>query len=75
MAYPTVSAPYGLKPVNLVGGRVFAGATRQFPIASGYAANIFNGDVVKLINDGTIQKDTGTAAATPRWRFCWLFLH
>ena len=65
MAYPTVSAPYGLKPVNLVGGRVFAGATRQFPIASGYAANIFNGDVVKLINDGTIQKDTGTATATP----------
>ena len=65
MAYPTVSAPYGLKPVNLVGGRVFAGATRQFPIASGYAANIFNGDVVKLINDGTIEKDTGTATATP----------
>ena len=24
MAYPTVSAPYGLKPVNLIGGQVFA---------------------------------------------------
>ena len=23
MAYPTVSAPYGLKPVNLIGGRVY----------------------------------------------------
>ncbi len=28
MAYPTVSAPYGLRPVNLIGGQVFAGATR-----------------------------------------------
>jgi hypothetical protein len=65
MAYPTVSGPYGLKPVNLVGGRVFAGATRQLPIASGYAANIFNGDVVKLVNTGNIEKDTGTATATP----------
>ena len=29
MAYPTVSAPYGLKPVSLIGGQVFAGATRM----------------------------------------------
>jgi hypothetical protein len=65
MAYPTVSAPYGLKPINLIGGQVFAGATRQIPIASGYAANVFYGDVVKLINDGTLQKDTGTTTATP----------
>lgn len=65
MAYPTVEAPYGLRPVNLIGGRVFAGATRQIPIASAYATSIFNGDVVKLINDGTLQKDTGTTTATP----------
>jgi len=65
MAYPTVSAPYGLKPVNLIGGQVFSGATRQMEIASGYAANIFFGDLVKRISDGTIEKDTGTTAATP----------
>ena len=35
MAYPTVSGPYGLEPINLVGGQVFAGQTRLFPIASG----------------------------------------
>ena len=34
MAYPTVSAPYGLKPINLIGGQVFAGATRQLVIAN-----------------------------------------
>jgi hypothetical protein len=65
MAYPTVDAPYGLKPVNLIGGQVFAGATRLMQIASGYATNIFYGDLVKRVADGTIEKDTGTATATP----------
>ena len=70
MAYPTVSAPYGLKPVNLIGGQVFAGATRLMQIASGYATSIFYGDLVKRISDGTIEKDTGTTTATP----CGVFL-
>jgi hypothetical protein len=70
MAYPTVSAPYGLKPVNLIGGQVFAGATRQMEIASGYATSIFYGYLVKRVSDGTIEKDTGTATATP----CGVFL-
>lgn len=70
MAYPTVDAPYGLKPVNLIGGQVFAGATRLMQIASGYATSIFYGDLVKRISDGTIEKDTGTTTATP----CGVFL-
>lgn len=65
MAYPTVSAPYGLKPINLIGGQVFAGATRQIPIASGYNTSIYNGDVVKLVSAGTLEKETGTTTATP----------
>ena len=60
MAYPTIDKPYGLKPVNLIGGQVFAGSTRNMKIASGYATNIFYGDVVKLVSDGTVEKDTGT---------------
>ena len=70
MAYPTVSAPYGLKPVNLIGGQVFAGSTRLMEIASGYNTNIFYGDFVKRVIGGTIQKDTGTTANTP----CGVFL-
>ena len=69
MAYPTVSAPYGLKPVNLIGGQVFAGATRQIVITNttgtGYGTSIFYGDVVKLASDGTLQVDSGTTTATP----------
>lgn len=64
MAYPTVSAPYGLKPVNRLDGLPYAGAVRQIPIASGYATAILNGDTVK-ISDGYIVADTSTNAATP----------
>ena len=69
MAYPTISAPYGLEPVNLIGGQVFAGSTRLMEIASGYATNIFYGDLVKRVATGTIEKDTGTTTATPNGIF------
>jgi hypothetical protein len=66
MAYPAVSAPYGLVPINLIGGQPFAGSTRHFSIAPAYATAIYNGDVVKMAaGGGTIEKDIGTATATP----------
>jgi hypothetical protein len=66
MAYPTIDKPYGLKPINLIGGQVFAGQTRQYQIdPAGFAGNIFYGDVVKLVSTGYIEKDTGQATATP----------
>ena len=65
MAYPSVDGPYGLVPINLIGGQVFAGATRQIPIASASATAIYYGDVVKLDSDGVLAKETGTATATP----------
>ena len=65
MAYPSITAPYGLRPINLIGGQVFAGATRQIPIGSGNDTAIYYGDVVKLDSSGLLQKDVGTDAATP----------
>ena len=65
MAYPSVTSPYGLLPINLIGGQVFAGSTRQIPIATNSSTAIFYGDVVKLLASGTVGKDTGTDAATP----------
>lgn len=62
MAYPVISAPYGLKPVNLIGGQVFAGSTREYPIPYGYATSIFYGDIVGLTR-GQVQRlsvSTGT---------------
>jgi hypothetical protein len=55
MPYPTVSAPYGLEPINLIGGQVFAGSTRMYPIQYGYATDIFNGDFV-VVSRGFVTR-------------------
>jgi len=58
----SVNAPFGLR----VTGRLDNGSLevfRQYPIASGYAANIAAGDIVMLTDNGTsttITKQTGT---------------
>lgn len=68
MAYPSVTAPYGLVPINSVDGKPYAGATRQLPIASTYNTPIYNGDIVALVDGGTIAvsgvtNDSTTSAA------------
>jgi len=63
MAYPTVSAPYGLVPVNRIDFMPYAGATRQLPIASTYNTAIFNGDIV-MIKGGSIIKSNVTVDST-----------
>ena len=53
MAYPTVSAPYGFKPVNRFDGLPYAGATQLYPVTSGQA--VYYGQVVQFVNGGTIS--------------------
>ena len=72
MAYPTVDKPYGLKPINLIGGQVFAGATRQRRIASG-ASSIGFGDPLQFASDGTVEVTTSTTTAPTRG-FAGVFL-
>jgi hypothetical protein len=48
MSYPDVDGPYGLRPINLIGGQPFAGSTRELPIQYAYATDIFYGDFVKV---------------------------
>jgi hypothetical protein len=59
------AAPFGLRPVKLLGDRPFTHGFRQIKIASGYTTSLYKGDVVKLVAGGTIEKDTGTDTATP----------
>ena len=63
----TTAAPFGLRPVGNLSGS-YNGAFRQYPILSSESTRICFGDVVKLTDASTtttIQKDTGTATATP----------
>jgi len=66
MAYPIIDAPYGLKPINLIGGQVFAGSTRNIPIQYGFNTNIFYGDVVGIVRGFAVRSvvTTGAGATT-----------
>ena len=63
MAYPVVAAPYGLKPINLIGGQVFAGSTRMYPIQYAYSTDIFYGDFV-VLSRGNITRASVTTGTT-----------
>ena len=56
MAYPTVSAPYGFKPINRLDGMPYAGATRQLPLTQ--AGAMYYGDVVELDVGGVVGTAT-----------------
>jgi len=60
MAYPTVSAPYGLKPINSIDGKPYAGAFRQIPVAASFATAIFFGDTVQIDSTGYLILSTAT---------------
>lgn len=59
----SVSSPYGLKPVNLIGGQVYAGAFREYKLSTNNSAAIFNGDVIQLTSAGNPQSLTATPTA------------
>lgn len=57
----STAAPYGLRPVNLIGGQPYAGSTRLIKIANAYAANIFYGQPVSINASGVVIAETGTS--------------
>ena len=61
----TTEAPYGARPIGtLSASGSFTGKVRHLPIGASYGTQISNGDFVKLVADGEIEKDTGTTALT-----------
>jgi len=57
------ASPYGLRPVKLVGGTPFAGATREFKLSTNNTTAIFTGDIIQLTNAGNPQPLTATITA------------
>ena len=62
----TVQAPYGLRPINLIGGQSFTGGTiRKYVMTVNSATGIFFGDLVKL-SDGEPSPVTATPTTSTR---------
>lgn len=73
MAYPTVSAPYGFRPINSIGGTPYAGSTRLVPIVSSgglSSAAMYDGDLVELTSAGTCQTISSGSAAPQALGVC-----
>ncbi len=67
----TTAAPYGARPIGtLSASGSFTSKTRHLPIGASYGTQISNGDFCKLVADGEVEKDVGTAALTT----CGIFL-
>jgi hypothetical protein len=62
----TTAAPYGLRPINLIGGQSFTGGTiRKYVMTVNSATGIFFGDLVKL-SDGEPSPVTATPTTSTR---------
>ncbi|MGA1465646.1 MAG: hypothetical protein ACO363_07945, partial [Balneolaceae bacterium] len=59
-----VASPYGLNPINLIGGQAFnGGVIREYKVASNNSAAIFNGDLVVLSSAGLPSAVSATPTA------------
>ena len=62
----TVQAPYGLRPINLIGGQSFTGGTiRKYAMTVNSATGIFFGDVVQIA-DGEPSALTATPTTSSK---------
>ena len=61
----TVSSPYGLKPVSMIGGQSFTGGTiREYAMTTNSSAPIYTGDLVQLGASAAGQPTVVTATPT-----------
>lgn len=60
----SVATPYGLKPLNLIGGQSYnGGVIREYKVSANNAAAIFNGDLVVLSSAGQPSAVSSTPVA------------
>ena len=49
-------APFGLRPIRMIGGCDFTGGQDRFDVASGYTTSLYQGDLVEPLTNGTIGR-------------------
>src|SRR3954466_14762720 len=59
----SIASPYGLRPVNMVGGQAMIHGARKIKLSTNNSAGIFCGDVIQLTSAGNPQALTATPVA------------
>jgi len=49
-------AAFGLRPARMMGGAPYSGGQSRYRIASGYSGTIFQGDLVKQVTGGGVER-------------------
>tara|TARA_B100001996_G_scaffold382085_1_gene372995 strand:- start:1703 stop:2290 length:588 start_codon:yes stop_codon:yes gene_type:complete len=49
-------APFGLRPIRMIGGGDFTGGQDRFSVASSYNTSLYQGDLVEPLTNGTIGR-------------------
>ena len=49
-------ASFGLKPVRMMGGSPYSGGQSRYRIAANYGTSIFQGDIVKQVTGGGVER-------------------
>ena len=49
-------APFGLRPIRMIGGGDFTGGQDRYSIASSYNTSLYQGDLVEPLTNGTIGR-------------------
>tara|TARA_S200002703_G_scaffold56265_1_gene48868 strand:- start:631 stop:1218 length:588 start_codon:yes stop_codon:yes gene_type:complete len=55
-------AAFGLRPARMMGGAPYSGGQSRYRIASGYAGKIFQGDLVKQVTGGGVERAAASSA-------------
>jgi hypothetical protein len=55
-------AAFGLRPARMMGGAPFSGGQSRYRIASGYSGKIFQGDLVKQVTGGGVERAAASSA-------------
>ena len=58
-----VSEKFGLRPYRKLDGTPLVGAQNRYTIASGYATAIYQGDLVKVVTAGNVERYDASGAA------------
>jgi hypothetical protein len=60
MAYK--EAAFGLRPSRMMGGAPYSGGQSRYRIASGYSGKVFQGDLVKQVTGGGVERAAAGSA-------------